>query len=141
MNDGIDIDQMQSQRTLFDLSKARFDLSIDEAFSLTEVRSLDGYQRLKKRLPELRGSSYFFINVLDGVARLMMTVIVADGQAVTTSIVLDHQSLGISYDQLMMAIRRSGDPRNGNFPISKEIELKLKSGIKISGQEYEEHSA
>ncbi|HWQ18471.1 MAG TPA: hypothetical protein VN455_01750 [Methanotrichaceae archaeon] len=130
MNDRIAIDQMQNPGTLFDLSKARFDLSLDEAFSLTEVRSLDGYQRLKKRLPELRGSSYFFINVLDGVARLMMTVIVADGQTVTTSMVLDHQSLGISYDQLMTAARRFGDPRNGNFPLSEEIELKLKSGMK-----------
>ena len=123
---------MQNPKLPFDPSKAMFHLSLDEAFGLTEVRSLEGYQRLKERLPRIRGSSYFFINILEGVARLMMTVIVADSHTVTTSVVLDHNSLGISYDLLIAAARRFGSPVNGNFPLSREIEMKLRNEWHIS---------
>ncbi len=112
-----------------DPSKALFDLALDEAFGLTEVRSIESYERLKKRLPDLRGTSYFFVNVLDSTARLMATVIVADEWAVTTSMVLDHHAIGIDYQDLIDAAWDEGSIESGNFPISKKIERKIKLGI------------
>jgi hypothetical protein len=113
-----------------DPSRTLFGITLDEAFDLTEVRSIDSYERLKKSLPDLRGASYFFVNVLDRTARLMATVIVADEWAVTTSFALDHQAMGIDYEDLVEAACNGGGIKSGNYPISEKIERKIKLGIK-----------
>ncbi|HUI40078.1 MAG TPA: hypothetical protein VLY86_04065 [Methanothrix sp.] len=65
----------QPEKVLFDPGKVRFDLSLDEAFALTQVRSLKEDQLLRQRLQELRGISYFFLNISGAKTRLMITII------------------------------------------------------------------
>ncbi|NPV62492.1 MAG: hypothetical protein HPY61_07665 [Methanotrichaceae archaeon] len=110
----------QPERVPFDPGKARLDLSLQEAFDLTSVRSANDYRRLSERLAEIRGTSYFFVNISDNRARLMATVIVAEGCEVTTSYVLDHHALGMDDDMLLFASRESG-----NYPLSLQMQQKI----------------
>ena len=111
-----------------DPNKIKFDLPPNEAFRLTEVRSIESYERLKNSLPKLRGISYLFINVLDGIARLILTIIVAEDLEVTSTYVLDHESFDLSYDELVLAVEASSLD-DGNYPISSVIEKKIRSSI------------
>lgn len=105
----------------FDPCKVRFDLSLREAFELTRVTSLQDYQLLVRRLPELRGHSYLFINVLGQRARLVMTIITAEDMEITATFVLDHEALGISHEELL----RAGIV-DGNYAITAEMEQKIR---------------
>ena len=73
----------------FDPAKVRFDLNLSDAFALTSVRSTAKFSRLKKRLPEIRGQSYLFINILGEKARLIMTVITGEEKEITATYELD----------------------------------------------------
>ncbi len=105
----------------FDPCKVRFDLSLREAFELTRVTSLQEYQLLIRRLPELRGHSYFFINILGKRARLVMTIITAEDHEITATFVLDHNALGISHDDLL----QSGGI-DGNYSLPAEMEQRIR---------------
>ncbi len=105
----------------FDPCKVRFDLTLREAFELTRVTSLKDYQLLVRRLPELHGHSYFFVNVLDQRARLVMTIITAEDMEITATFVLDHDALGISHEELLRA--GIGD---GNYALTAEMEQKIR---------------
>ncbi len=113
------------ERVLFDPSKVRFDLPLGEAFQLTQVKSLEDYRRLRSSLPQMRGQSYFFINRLEGNARLMVTIIVAEGGEVTASFTLDHNALGIDHDELI----RSSEQSSGNYPLPPEVEQKVRKAM------------
>ncbi len=115
----------QPETVLFDPCKVRFDLTLREAFSLTQVTSMQEYQLLINRLPQLRGNSYFFINILNCRARLVMTIITAEPQEITATFVLDHNALGINHDELLMA----GDG-DGNYSLSLEMEQKIRQAMK-----------
>lgn len=116
---------VQPETVLFDPCKVRFDLTLREAFSLTKVTSMQEYQRLINQLPQLRGHSYFFINILNCRARLVMTIITAEPQEVTATFVLDHSALGINHDELLMA----GDG-DGNYSLPLEMEQKIRQAMK-----------
>jgi hypothetical protein len=105
----------------FDPCKVRFDLTLREAFDLTRVTSLQEYQLLMRRLPELRGHSYLFVNILGPRARLVMTIITAEDIEITATFVLDHDALGISHEELLRA--GIGD---GNYALTAEIEQKIR---------------
>ncbi len=113
------------EKILFDPKKTRFDLPLFEAFGLTQVGSIEDYRSLMGSLADLRGMSYFFINCLENRARLMITIIAADREAVTTSFTLNHDLLGIRYEDLMSAIIGG----SGNYPLPPEIERKLKDAV------------
>jgi hypothetical protein len=115
----------------FDPQKALFGLHPDEAFKLTEVLSQEEYLRLKERLPKMRGFYYFFIKLIEEEVRLVATVIIAEGDEVTRSFVLDHESLGISSQDLLESIYTSIErfPKSGNFPISDKIEQKIREAV------------
>ncbi len=117
------------EKIIFDPKLARLDLPLMEAFRLTHVRSIDDYRLLSSNLNDLRGVSYFFINYLNGKARLMITVIAASGNEVTYTSALKHNLLGISDDDLMNAI--SGE--SGNYELSFEIEQKLRIALEDDG--------
>ncbi len=113
------------EKILFDPKKIRFDLPLFKAFRLTKVGSIEDYRSLMGSLADLRGMSYFFINCLESRARLMITIIAADREAVTTSFTLDHDLLGIRYEDLLSAII-GGSGNSGNYPLPPEIERKLR---------------
>lgn len=113
------------EKILFDPCKVRLGLTLSEAFSLTQVKSIEDYRHLRQRLPEIRGISYFFINRLESRARLMVTIITAEGSEVTASFALDHDALGISHRELMDA----ACDMSGNYPLSSEIERKVRSAM------------
>lgn len=115
----------QPETVLFDPCKVRFDLTLREAFGLTQVTSMQEYQLLVNRLPQLRGNSYFFINILNCRARLVMTIITAEPQEITATFVLDHNALGMNHDELLMA----GDG-DGNYSLSLEMEHKIRQAMK-----------
>jgi hypothetical protein len=119
---------VQPETVLFDPCKVRFDLTLREAFSLTQVTSMQEYRLLINRLPQLRGHSYFFINILNCRARLVMTIITAEPQEITATFVLDHSALGINHDELLMA----GNAGNGdgNYSLSLEMEKKIRQAMK-----------
>lgn len=108
----------------FDPCKVRFDLTLSEAFDLTRVTSLQEYRLLIRRLPELRGHSYLFINVLDQKARLVMTIITAEDHEITATSVLDHNALGISHEELLQA-----GIIDGNYALPAEMEQKIRSAM------------
>jgi hypothetical protein len=112
------------ERVTFDPGKVRFDLSLREAFALTQVRSLREYHYLRHRLPEMRGISYFFINVLDKRARLAITIITAEDQEITVTFVLDHCALGIAHEELMQV-----GWEDGNYPVPGELMRKIKNEL------------
>ena len=109
-----------------DPRKARFDLTLEEAFRLTEVRSIEDFERLKKRLPEIRGHYYFFINLLSGRRTLMVTVIMAEKDTVTDTFPLDPEFMGISSQEIAWA---HIDASDGNYPLPLEIEEKVKVAL------------
>ncbi len=113
------------EKILFDPKKVKFDMPLLEAFRLTQVRSLEDYRSLRGNLADLRGISYFFINCLEGKAKLMITIITAEKDEVTASYALDYDLLGISYEDLMNAI--CGE--SGNYPLSHEMEQKLMEAL------------
>lgn len=108
----------------FDPEKVRFDLSLDDAFALTSVRSLREFLCLRESLPHLRGQSYFFINILESHARLIMTIITAEEQEITATYELDPCPLGIAPGELISA--GSG---SGNYPLPPHLEGKIKRAI------------
>jgi hypothetical protein len=114
----------QPETVSFDPCKVRFDLTLREAFELTQVTSLQEYKRLMCRLPELRGLSYFFINILDQRARLVMTIITAEDREITATFVLDHDTLGIGHEELLQA-----GHEDGNYALSREMEQKIRRAI------------
>lgn len=111
----------------FDPCKVRFDLTLREAFELTQVTSLQEYKRLVCRLPELRGLSYFFINILNQSARLVVTIIVAEDHEITATFVLDHDALGIGHEELLQA-----GYNDGNYALPVEIKQKISRAIRQS---------
>lgn len=117
----------QPEKVLFDPCRVRFDLGLQEAFALTQVRSLQEYRLLEQRLRELRGASYFFLNVTGGRARLMITIITAGDLEATSTFALDHSALGIGEVDLM----RAGQ-EDGNYPVSPELEMKIKHSLRQS---------
>jgi hypothetical protein len=119
----------QPERIPFDPGKARLDLTLQEAFDLTSVRSTDDYRLLSKNLSEMQGTTYFFVNVLEKRARLMATVIVAEGREVTSSYVLDHHPLGMDDDLLLFSGRESG-----NYPLSLQMRQKIR--LALSDEEW-----
>lgn len=114
----------QPETVTFDPCKVRFDLTLREAFELTQVTSLQEYQRLRRRLPELRGISYFFINILNQRARLVVTIITAEDHEVTATFVLDHNALGIGHEELLQAGRE-----DGNYALLREMEQKIRRAM------------
>lgn len=112
------------EKVLFDPCKVRFDLNLQEAFALTRVQSLQEYQLLEQRLQELRGVSYFFVNVAGGKARLMITIITAGDLEATSAFVLDHSALGADNEDLMQASRE-----DGNYPVPPDLEMKIKCSM------------
>jgi hypothetical protein len=121
----------QLETISFDPCKVRFDLTLREAFELTQVTSLQEYQLLLRRLPELRGHSYFFINILDQRARLVMTIITAEDQEITATFVLDHDALGIRHEELMQTGK--GD---GNYSLLPAIEQKIRRAMSQSQRQF-----
>lgn len=117
----------QSETISFDPCKVRFDLTLREAFQLTQVTSLQEYQLLLSRLPELRGHSYFFINILDQRARLVMTIITAEDQEITATFVLDHDALGIRHEELMQT-----GQEDGNYSLLPAMEQKIRRAMRQS---------
>jgi hypothetical protein len=115
------------QRITFNPEKARLDMPISEAFALTQVRSVQDYRRLKHRLPDMRGSSYFFINILGKKARLIITIITAEDQEITATYALDHNRLGIAHDELMKA---GGE--DGNYAVPAELMIKIHNALQHS---------
>jgi hypothetical protein len=113
-----------AEQVIFDTRKIKLDLSLQAAFDLTSVRSLEDYRLLMKRLPVIRGTSYFFINISENRARLVATVIVAEEQEVTLTYVLDHHALGIDDDMLLYAGRKSG-----NYPLSPQMQHKIRQAL------------
>ena len=109
--------------------KARFDLTLEEAFRLTEVRSVEDFERLKRRLPEIRGHYYFFINYLSGKRTLMVTVIVAKKDTVTETFPLDPEPMGISFQEIA---RTPIGPSEGNYSLPPDMERKIKKALKES---------
>lgn len=114
----------QPERVLFDSERVMFDLSLDEAFALTQVRSLKDYQLLGQRLEELRGASYFFINIAERRTRLMITIITAGDLAATSTFVLDHSALDMDEDDLMQV-----GHEDGNYPVSSAMEMKIRHAM------------
>ncbi len=74
-----------------------------------------------RRLPELRGHSYLFINILDQRARLVITIITAEDHEITATFVLDHSALGISHEELLQA-----GSIDGNYALPAEMEQKIR---------------
>jgi hypothetical protein len=114
----------QPERVLFDSERVMFDLSLDEAFALTQVRSLKDYQLLGQRLEELRGASYFFINIAERRTRLMITIITAGDLAATSTFVLDHSALDMDEDDLMHV-----GHEDGNYPVPSAMEMKIRRAM------------
>lgn len=114
----------QPERVLFDSERVMFDLSLDEAFALTQVRSLKDYQLLGQRLEELRGASYFFINIAERRTRLMITIITAGDLAATSTFVLDHSALDMDEDDLMQV-----GHEDGNYPVPSAMEMKIRHAM------------
>jgi hypothetical protein len=114
----------QPEKVHFDPGKVRFDLSLDEAFALTQVRSMKEYQLLRQRLQELRGVSYFFLNIAGGRARLMITIITAGDLVATSTFVLDHSALGMDDKDLVLASHE-----DGNYPVPYDIERKIRRSV------------
>jgi hypothetical protein len=114
----------QLESISFDPCKVRFDLTLREAFELTQVTSLQEYQLLLSRLPELRGHSYFFINILDRRARLVMTIITAEDQEITATFVLDHDTLGIGHEDLLQT-----GHEDGNYSLMPAMEQKIRKAM------------
>jgi len=112
------------QRIVFDPEKAKLDMPINEAFALTQVRSVQDYQRLMNELPEMRGSSYFFINILGRKASLIITIITAEDQEITATYALDHNLLGIAHDELM----RAGG-KDGNYAVPADLMRKIHGAL------------
>ena len=110
------------QRITFDPKKARLDMPISAAFALTQVRSVQDYQRLKQSLPEMRGSSYFFIKER---ARLIITIITAEDQEITATYALDHNRLGIAHEELINA---GGE--DGNYEVPAELMRKIHNALR-----------
>ncbi|MDM7912808.1 MAG: hypothetical protein QUS09_06895 [Methanotrichaceae archaeon] len=122
----------QPETVLFDPCKVRFDLTLREAFELTQVTSLQEYRRLMCRLPELRGLSYFFVNVLNKRARLVMTTITAEDHEITATFVLDHDTLGICHEELLQA-----GHEDGNYALSREMEQKIRRALRQSESKWQ----
>ncbi len=118
---------MTAPENLFviDPEKVRFDLSLQDAFALTSVRSPEEYQRLKESLPRLRGQSYLFVNILDRKARLILTIITAEELETTATYEIDPRPLGI--DPLDLTSAAEGC---GNHPLPRHLEEKIRRAIK-----------
>jgi hypothetical protein len=114
----------QPKKVLFDPAKVRFDLSLDEAFALTQVRTLKEYQLLRQRLQELRGVSYFFLNIAGAKTRLMITIITAGDLVATSTFVLDHSALGMDDKDLILASHE-----DGNYPVPSDIEREIRRSM------------
>jgi len=119
--------KVQPETILFDPCKVRFDLTLREAFELTQVTSLKEYQLLLSRLPELRGHSYFFINILDRRAKLVMTIITAEDREITATFVLDHDALGIGHEDLLQT-----GHEDGNYSLMPAVEQKIRKAMNQS---------
>lgn len=115
----------------FDHGKAIFGFSPDETFALTSVRSLEEYVALQERLPNMRGQSYFFVNILREKARLIMTVITVEDEEITATYELDPKPLFISSEELMQAGQGSG-----NYPLSSCMEDRIKMAMKRPGRHF-----
>jgi hypothetical protein len=113
---------------VLDPGKVRFDLSLRDAFALTSVRSLGEFLRLEERLPEMRGQSYFFVNILGSRARLILTIITAEELETTATYELDPGPLGIAPADLISA--GSG---SGNYSLPPHLEGKIKMAIHSHG--------
>lgn len=107
--------------------KVRFDLSLPQAFALTRVRSTEEYRRLKASLPQLRGQSYLFVNILDCKARLILTIITAEERETTATYEIDPRPLGIDPVDLIAAGRGSG-----NHPLPHHLEERIRRAIESS---------
>ncbi len=113
--------QMKRNDTAFDPDKVRFDLSLSDAFALTRVCSLQEFSTLQERLRLLRGQSYFFVNILKGKPRLIMTIITAEEQEITATYELEISSLGICPEELV-----SENRMDGNYPLPAVLIKKIK---------------
>jgi hypothetical protein len=122
----------QPETISFDPCKVRFDLTLREAFELTQVTSLQEYQLLRRRLPELRGHSYFFVNILDQRARLVMTIITAEDHEITATFVLDHDALGIGHEELLQA-----GYDDGNYALPADMKQKIRRAIRQSESKWQ----
>lgn len=100
---------------LFDPERVRLDLPPSDAFALTAVRSLQEFSDLQGRLGEVRGQSYFFVNILRGRARLIMTVITAGEQEITATYDIDISATDISREKL------STSHEEGNHPLPEGL--------------------
>lgn len=109
---------------VIDPEKVRFDLSLQDAFALTSVRSPEEYHRLKESLPRLRGQSYLFVNILNRKARLILTVITAEERETTATYEIDPRLLGI--DPLDFTSAAEGW---GNYPLPRHLEEKIRRAI------------
>lgn len=112
----------------FHPEKVRFDLSLPEAFALTSVCSPEEYHRLQASLPRLRGQSYFFVNILDRRARLILTIITAEERETTATYEIDPRPLGIDPVDLITAGKGSG-----NHPLPYHLEERIRRAIKSNG--------
>ncbi len=117
----------QMETISFDPCKVRFDLTLSDAFKLTQVTSLQEYELLLSRLPDLRGHTYFFINILGRQARLVVTIITAEEDEVTATFVLDHDALGIGHEELMQT-----GQSDGNYSLLPTMEQKIRTAMKQS---------
>ena len=79
------------------------------------------------RLPELRGHSYFFINILDRRAKLVMTIITAEDREITATFVLDHDALGIGHEDLLQT-----GHEDGNYSLMPAVEQKIRKAMNQS---------
>ncbi|HNX40322.1 MAG TPA: hypothetical protein PKK11_07025 [Methanothrix sp.] len=108
----------------FDPEKIRLDLPLSDAFALTAVRSLQEFSDLQGRLDEVRGQSYFFVNILEGRARLIMTVIIAEEQEITATYELDT-SAAITQEELLSSPVRE----DGNHPLPEGLAERVRSAL------------
>lgn len=106
---------------VFDPERVRFDLSRGSALSLTSVRSIEEFRALQEGLREMRGQSYFLVNILKGRARLILTVITADELEVTATYELDPGPLGIADEEMLLA-----GPGGGNHPLTSLLEARIR---------------
>lgn len=119
---------LSKEQIEFDCGKALFGLCPSDMFALTSVRSLEEYIALKEHLPDMRGQSYFFVNILREKARLIMTVITVEEEEITATYELDPEPLSISQEELMQAGQGSG-----NHPLPPNLENRIKMAMKCPG--------
>ena len=115
----------------FDPGKAIFGLCPADMFALTSVRSIEEYIALQEHLPQMRGQSYFFVNILKEKASLIMTIITAEEEEITATYELDPEPLSISQEELMQAGQGCG-----NHPLPPNLENRIKMAMKCPGSHF-----